>query len=259
MGNKQSSQSVKNSLTDIINKNTLNSFTRNLNEQSSNCNTNQYAEIETLPGSVVNCSIDITQKASLDCKSQAYFASQNENILKNDIKNSLDQSFKSDQKQENPSFTLVPYSEQSNQDRVNIQNYIRNIVDRNLTTENLNKCLMISTGIQQGKLKIGGTVNCPPDKNSISVNQELALQLYAQCGSNIINKTLSDDKFVSDLVTKAESSQSNLTSGFGAIFIMIIVLIIFLVVAYIMFKSSGSSSTSQSSNTTTPSLQIITK
>lgn len=238
MGNKQSAQSSKTSVTDIVNKNMLNSFTRNLNEQSSQCNGTQYAEFLSGPQSeIVGCDLNINQTMALDCKAQAYFASQNENSLKGDIKNSLDQSFKSDQKQENPSFTLVPSSEQNSQDRVNVENYIKNIVERNLTTENLNKCLAIAKGAQEGKITILGKYTCREGKG-IDLTQDMLIQQYAQCGSDIINKTLTDDKFISDLKTKAESSQSNLTSGYGAIIGLVIILIIIGVAAYFMFKRS---------------------
>jgi len=238
MGNRQSSQSSKTSVTDIVNKNMLNSFTRNLNEQSSNCSGTQYAEFLSGPQSeIIGCDLNINQKMALDCKAQAYFASQNENSLKGEIKNSLDQSFKSDQKQENPSFTLVPYSEQNSSDRVNVSNYIKNIVERNLTTENLNKCLAIAKGAQEGKITILGKYTCR-EGQGIDLTQDMLIQQYAQCGSDIINKTLTDDKFVSDLKTKAESSQSNLTSGYGAIIALVIILVIIGAAAYFMFKRS---------------------
>ena len=112
--------------------------TKNLNEQSSQCNATQYAEFISGPGSEINCDLNFNQKMALDCKAQAYFSSQSENSLKADIQNSLDQSFKSQQSNENPSFTLVPYSDQSSSDRVNVENYIKTIVERNLTSENLN-------------------------------------------------------------------------------------------------------------------------
>lgn len=216
----------------------LNSFTRNLNEQSSQCSGTQYAEFESGPGSeIIGCDLNINQKMALDCKAQAYFASQNENSLKGDIKNSLDQSFKSDQKQENPSFTLVPYSQQNNSDKVNVENYIKNIVERNLTTENLNKCLAIAKGAQEGKIKILGKYTCR-EGQGINITQDMLLQQYAQCGSDIVNKTITDDKFITDVATKAASSQSNLTSGYGAVMFMIVVLVIFGIAAYFMFKRS---------------------
>ena len=165
MGTTQSSYAEKNITTDIINKNMLNSFTRNVNEQSSNCSGTQYAEFLSGPQSeIIGCDLNINQKMGLDCKAQAYFASQNENSLKADIQNSLDQSLKSEQKNENPSFTLVPYSDQSNTDIVNVQNHIKNIVERNLTTENLNKCLAIAKGVQEGKITILGKYTCKEGK-----------------------------------------------------------------------------------------------
>ena len=232
MGQKQSTESSKTSVTDIVNKNMLNSFTRNMNESSSQCSGTQYAEFVSGPGSeIIGCDLNINQKMALDCKSQAYFASQNENSLKGEIKNSLDQ------KNENPSFTLVPSSEQNSSDRVNVENYIKNIVERNLTTENLNKCLAIAKGAQEGKITILGKYACRPGQG-IDLTQELLLQQYAQCGSDIVNKTLTDDKFVSDLKTKAESSQSNVTSGYGAIIALVVIVIILGVGAYFMFKRS---------------------
>lgn len=238
MGNKQSSQSSKTSLTDVVNKNMLNSFTRNMNEQSSNCSGTQYAEFTSGPQSeIVGCDLNMNQKMALDCKAQGYFASQNENSLKADIQNSLDQSFKSDQKQENPSFTLVPYSEQNSQDRVNVENYIKNTVERNLTTENLNKCLAIAKGAQEGKITILGKYTCR-EGQGIDLTQDMLIKQYAQCGADIVNKTLTDDKFVSDLKTKAESSQSNLTSGYGAIIALVFILIIVGAAMYFMFKRS---------------------
>ena len=239
MGNKQSAESSKTSVTDIVNKNMLNSFTRNMNESSSQCSGTQYAEFLSGPGSeIIGCDLNVNQKMALDCKSQAYFKSQNENTLKGEIQNSLDQSFKSDQKNENPSFTLVPYSEQNSSDRVNVENYIKNIVERNLTTENLNKCLAIAKGAQEGKITILGKYTCR-EGQGIDLTQELVLQQYAQCGADIVNKTLTDDKFVTDLKIKAESSQSNLTSGYGAIIAIIVILLIVGLVVYFKVSMKG--------------------
>ena len=239
MGNRQSSQSSKTSVTDIVNKNMLNSFTRNLNEQSSNCSGTQYAEFLSGPQSeIIGCDLNINQKMALDCKAQAYFASQNENSLKGEIKNSLDQSFKSDQKNENPSFTLVPYSEQNSSDRVNVENYIKNIVERNLTTENLNKCIAIAKGAQDGKITILGKYTCRQGEG-LNLTQDMLIQQYAQCGADIVNKTLTDDKFVTDLKIKAESSQSNLTSGYGAIIAIIVILLIVGLVVYFKVSMKG--------------------
>jgi len=238
MGNRQSSESVKKSTTDIINKNMLNSFTRNLNEQSSQCSGTQYAEITTGPQSdIIGCDLNLKQTMALDCKAQAYFASQNENSLKGQIQNSLDQSFKSDQKQENPSFTLVPWSDQSNSDTVEVQNYIKNIVERNLTSENLNKCLAIAKGAQEGKITILGKYTCRQGEG-INLTQDMLLQQYAQCGSDIVNKTITDDKFISDVATKAASSQSNVTSGYGAIIALIVILVVIGVFGYFAFRKS---------------------
>lgn len=245
MGNQQSASSIKTSVTDIISKNMLNSFTKNLNEQSSQCSGNQYAEIKTGPGSIINCSIDLTQQMALDCKAQGFFTSQNENSLKANIQNSLDQSFKSDQKQENPSFTLVPYSSQNSSDSVNVQNYIKNIVERNLTSENLNKCLAIAKGVQKGVVTLEGTVNCPANRNYINVTQDLVLQQYAQCGADIINKTITDDKFIDQLATTAASSQSNLTSSYGIIIIVIVIILCIILFLYLKSSSSGQSITVQ--------------
>ena len=238
MGSTQSSESVKESVTDMVNKNMLNSFTKNVNEQSSQCTGSQYAEFISGPGSeIVGCDLTIGQTMTLDCKAQAYFASQNESSLKAEIQNSLDQSFKSEQAQENPSFTLVPYSSQNNEDRVNVQNYIKNIVERNLTSENLNKCIAIAKGAQEGKITILGKYTCTNGKD-ISINQDMLLQQYAQCGSDIVNKTITEDKFINDIATTAASSQSNLTSGYGAIMALIIIVVILGIGAYFMFKRS---------------------
>ena len=255
MGSSQSSESVKNSVTDIVNKNMLNSFTRNLNEQSSQCSGTQYAEFISGPGSeIIGCDLKLNQKMALDCKAQAYFASQSENSLKGQIQNSLDQSFKSDQKQENPSFTLVPYSQQNNSDKVNVENYIKNIVERNLTTENLNKCVAIAKGAQDGKITILGKYTCR-EGQGINLTQDMLLQQYAQCGSDIVNKTITDDKFISDVATKAASSQSNLTSGYGAVMALIIVLVIFGIAAYFMFKRSPAGMASEIGKMDIPSEQ----
>jgi hypothetical protein len=255
MGNQQSATSVKNSVTDIVNKNMLNSFTHNLNEQSSQCSGSQDAEIITGPGSeVIGCDMNINQKMTLDCKSQAYFALQNENTLKADIQNSLDQSFKSDQKQENPSLTLVPYSSQNSSDTVNVQNYIKNIVERNLTTENLNKCLAIAKSAQQGKVTILGKYTCR-EGQGINLTQDMLLQQYAQCSSDIVNKTITDDSFVNKVVTKAVSSQSNLTSGYGAIIGIIIILLIVGVVLYFRFAGSRMAAASSSPGYAPPQVQ----
>lgn len=244
MGNRQSNESIKKSVTDIINRNIYNSFTKNVNEQNQTCSGRQDIEfINGEKGEIVNCDTILIQTLGLDCKAQAYFKSQNENKLTSQIKNSLDQSFTSDQKNENPSFTLVPWSDQSSADTMEIQNYIKNVVERNLTTENLNKCLSIAQGAQKGKFVNQGKIDCS-EKGSVGITQEMIVKQYAQCSSDIVNKAIVTDSFINDVVTKAATTQSNVTSGYGAIIGIIVIAIIIFIIIFFLFKRSPAAQTS---------------
>jgi len=238
MGNVQSSKSSKTIVNDMINKNTFNSFTKNVNSQNSNCSGFQDIQVNFGPGSVINnCDIISSQNLKLDCKVQGYFKNQNEQQLKTDLQNSLNNSLDSKQSNENPSFTLVPLSMQNSTDMMNVQNYIKNIVEKNLTTENLNSCVAIAKGVQNQTFNFMGTYTCGPN-GSINFSQDMLIDQYAKCGSDIINKTINNDSYLNSLETKASSEQSNLTSGYGAVIFLIVVLVIALIVAYIIFKRS---------------------
>ena len=238
MGNVQSTKSSKTIVNDMINKNTFNSFTKNVNSQNSNCSGNQDMEVIFGPDSVTNnCDIVTGQKLTINCQAQAYFKNQNEQQLKTDLQNSLNNSLDSKQSNENPSFTLVPLSMQNSSDMMNVQNYIKNVVEKNLTTENLSSCLAIAKGAQNQKFNFMGTYNCGPNQK-INLTQDMLIQQYAQCGSDIINKAINNDSYLNSLATSATSSQSNLTSGYGAVIFLIVALVVFLIIAYIMFKRS---------------------
>lgn len=235
MGSVQSNTSVKQSVTDIMSKNIFNQISKNANSSNQNCTGNQnldvtigqYAELN-------NCPIALSQKLSIDCKTQSYFASQNEANLKSQISNSLDESFKSTQSNENPSFTLVPYSNQQSSDTINTQKYIKDIVERNLTNESLNSCIVIAKGVQNGTFTFNGKCT----NSNVSFNQDMALKQYAECASTAVSKIISNDENINKLATVAASSQSNLTSSIGAIVVIIVILLIVGTVAYMSFKKS---------------------
>ena len=252
MGSSQSTQSIKNSVTDIINKNMFNSFTKKVNETNVNCTGSQNINITTAPTfENINCGLVAGQNMNISCRAESFFRSQDEQKLKTDIQNSLDQSLESNQKNQNPSFTLVPYSDQSSKDLMNIKNYIKNIVEKNLTSVNLNKCIQITKGIQNMNLTLDGKYVCSGDKK-LEFNQDLAISQYSKCASDIVTKTLNEDEFINKLATKAVSSQSNITSSIGAIVALIVILLIIGLFAFFAFKKSpaGIASSAGSQNIT---------
>ena len=206
MGNVQSTKSSKTIVNDMINKNTFNSFSKTVNQQNSQCISDQNITFRFGPNSeTTNCDINALQNAKINCQTQAYFKTQNENELKTQLQNSLNNSLESKQSNENPSFTLVPLSMQNSSDMMNIQNYVKNVVEKNLTTENLNSCLAIAKSVQNQTFYFDGKYTCKNDGKGINVAQDIILEQYANCGSDIINKAINNDSYLNSLATKATS------------------------------------------------------
>lgn len=238
MGNNQSNTSTMSTVNDIISKNITNVVNNTINTTNQNCSGTQDVSVTFGPNSVTttNCPVKIGQSMSIDCKTQSYFQQQNDQTLQTQVNTALDNSLNSNQSNESASLTLVPYNQQSSTNIQNLNNYIKNIVEKNLTSNVTNQCLAIAKGAQNGNFVFNGTCNGP-----ITFTQDMLIKQYSDCIASSVNQILTNDSNIQKLANTTTSSQSNTVSSVGAIVAVIVIAIVLIGIGYFAFKAFQSS------------------
>lgn len=238
MGSSQSNTSKMSTVNDIINKNVTNVVNNTINTTNQNCSGTQDVNVLFGPGSVTNagCPVNVSQTMTIDCKTSSYFQQQNDQTLKTQVDTALDNSLSSKQSAESASLTLVPYNQQSQSNIQDINNYIKNIVEKNLTSNVTNQCLAIAKAAQNGKFEFNGICNAP-----INFTQDMLIKQYSDCVASSVNKILTDDTNIQKLSNTTTSDQSLKVSSWGAIIAIIVIAIIIIAIGFIALKAFQSS------------------
>jgi hypothetical protein len=238
MGTSQSNMSKMSTVNDIINKNITNVVNNTINTTNQNCSGTQDLNVVFGPNSVTNpgCPVNVYQTMTIDCKTQSYFQQQNDQTLKSQVNTALENSLNSQQSAESASLTLVPYNQQSQSNIQEINNYIKNIVEKNLTSDVTNQCLTIARGAQGGKFEFNGICNAP-----INFTQDMLIKQYTDCIASSVNKILTDDTNIQKLANTTTSEQKIKVNSWGAIIAIIVVAIVFIALFYFGVKAFQSS------------------
>jgi len=238
MGNQQSNESIMKTTNDIINKNITNVVNNTLNQTNQNCSGTQDINVifgpksRTLPG----CPVNVGQNMTINCKAQSYFSQQSDQTLKSQVDTALDNTLNSNQASESASLSLVPYNSQNNSNRQEINNYIKNIVERNLNSNATNQCLAIAKAAQNGKFEFNGICNAP-----INFTQDMLIQQYTNCIASNVNKIITDDTTIQKLANTTASSQENKVSSVAMIIGLIVTALVFIAIGFFALKAFQSS------------------
>jgi hypothetical protein len=138
--------------------------------------------------------------------------------MKNDIANSMEQSAAANMEMLTELGSLSDVIGKSNQNiEQTINTTVRNIVETNITTENLTELFAEQVNINQEELIIGGNFVCPEGKGGLDLSQDIVAVLSASAVTDQLAEKISETKIVNDLSAKAEASVKQENTGFASI------------------------------------------
>jgi hypothetical protein len=202
---------------DALNQTITNQVTKNaVKVGSSQTNINKLKII--IRGSVIGCKIKTAQK--IDAKNVSTVDATVKEIvnMKNDIANSMEQSAAANMEMLTELGSLSDVIGKSNQNiEQTINTTVRNIVETNITTENLTELFAEQVNINQEELIIGGNFVCPEGKGGLDLSQDIVAVLSASAVTDQLAEKISETKIVNDLSAKAEASVKQENTGFASI------------------------------------------
>lgn len=212
------SQTVKQFLNmDAVNETIMNNITKNSTKVgSTQTNINKLKIV--IRGSVIGCQIKSNQK--IDAKNVSTVDATVKEVvsMKTEIANAMEQNASSNMEMLTELGSLSDVIGKSNQNiEQEINTTIRNIVETNITTENLSELFAEQVNINQEEFIIGGNFICPEGKGGLDLSQDITAVLAASAVTDNITEKLMETKLVNDLSAKAEASVKQENTGFAGI------------------------------------------
>lgn len=212
------SQTVKQFLNmDAVNETIMNNITKNSTKVgSTQTNINKLKIV--IRGSVIGCKIKSNQK--IDAKNVSTVDATVKEVvsMKTEIANAMEQNASSNMEMLTELGSLSDVIGKSNQNiEQEINTTIRNIVETNITTENLSELFAEQVNINQEEFIIGGNFICPEGKGGLDLSQDITAVLAASAVTDNITEKLMETKLVNDLSAKAEASVKQENTGFAGI------------------------------------------
>jgi len=202
---------------DALNQTITNQVTKNtVKVGSTQTNINKLKIV--IRGSVIGCQIKSAQK--IDAKNVSTVDATVKEIvnMKHDIANSMEQSAAANMEMLTELGSLSDVIGKSNQNiEQTINTTVRNIVETNITTENLTELFAEQVNINQEELIIGGNFVCPEGKGGLDLSQDIVAVLSASAVTDQLAEKISETKIVNDLTAKAEASVKQENTGFASI------------------------------------------
>lgn len=212
------SQTVKQFLNmDALNQTITNNITKNATKVgSTQTNINKLKIV--IRGSVIGCQINSSQK--IDAKNVSTVDASVQEIvsMKTEIANAMEQSAAANMEMLTELGSLSDVVGKSNQNiEQEINTTIRNIVETNITTENLTELFAEQVNINQEEFIIGGNFVCPEGKGGLNLSQDITAVLSASAVTDQITEKLMETSIVNELTQAAEASVKQENTGFASI------------------------------------------
>lgn len=212
------SQTIKQFLNiDALNQTITNNITRNATKVgSSQTNINKLKIV--IRGSVIGCQIKSAQKIDAKSVSTVDAAVKEVVSMKSEIANAMEQSAASNMEMLTELGSMSDLVGSSSQDiEQNINTTIRNIVETNITTENLTELFAEQVNINQEEFIIGGNFVCPEGKGGLDLSQDITAVLSATAVTDQMTDKLMETKLVNDILQKTDASVKQENTGFASI------------------------------------------
>jgi hypothetical protein len=235
MGSSQSSQlkTISNllnqSVTKIINTNKVTNGTFNTNTNTFTLSIGRYG--------VLNCkNIDLSQSITSSQKVVLSNTINNKVDLQNILKGAVSDVIAQKNDSVN-SFLSTAFTNQSNS--TDIEKNIKNIIETNITDENVTECNSILDNANKGIIIVDGQLNCDNLKNPQEIISEQFVNAIVNAGSDALLKNTE----IANAVNKIEQNNSNtnkgpldfLTSGSGSLLYIIVGIIVIIIICVIIY------------------------
>lgn len=247
-GNSKSSMIID---TKTLNKTTSNFLTKNQTSQSQSGLSIQ--EIDLEKAKFLSCTSDISQDADIEATAIQKFNNESTTDLKTMLKSAVENDLKK-QADQSSGWGSTSIAEKK-ADEMKVKTEIENIIETNITTENLNEQIQNVTSIQ--KINSGETVFDPCGYQSIAdagfalnssvmracqeceyekierdgtvtrkncsapvckIDQNVAMKLMAEQIGNNVTKAVQQNEVINDVVNKAKQKTDQSTQGLGGAF-----------------------------------------
>ena len=196
-----------------LNKNITNQITNN--SQSVSASQNNVEELKLNLKNIKGCAFNATQK--IDAKTNSSGTQMASTIV--NYKTQISTQLKAAAKSSIDSATGALATAIGNKQKTNtkINETIDNVVEKNITTNNMQKIASSAVNVEKGTLTIDG-YECPPvaigqGYPSINFNQDLTSAVVAQGVTTALTKALTDDATISSISSQADSADKSVATG----------------------------------------------
>ena len=155
------------------------------------------------------CPITAGQNIESSVECQGDFKPQNIVDMKDEIANDLKQAAAADIEAKSEMFATASAKADVS---TTVENEIQNIVDTQITTENVNTVAASSVNIQSGKITI---VNC---YDEVDFTQNIQAQVTAKAITNTLTQAIMDSSVLTDVVNTIDTDAKTTAGGLAGVF-----------------------------------------
>lgn len=203
MGSNQSS-SVSQAV-QVLNQNIMKVVQRNGTNTSSYTSGSNQLQIQI--GNLENCTVNADQSITMDTVTQSLTQYTTDSSIKALMQSSLDDTVTSLQKSQND-FLATTFGNQTS--NVNIQSQLKNILNTNLSQDNINSIISNTSAINTRQFTLN---NC--DNSTINLGQNIVVRSFVSSVSDAIQQALTQDTQVNSAIEKLEAEQAAANKGIG--------------------------------------------
>ena len=166
----------------------------------------------------IGCDIKTNQKIDAKQQSTVEAATSEIIVMKKEIQNQMQQAASANMEMLTELGSLSDIIGKSDQNiEQHINTVVENVVETNITTENITELMADQVNINNQELIIGGNYDARGGRGTIDLTQDITAQLSAAAVTNMITEKILQDKIVNDLAAKAEASVKQENTGFASI------------------------------------------
>jgi sensor c-di-GMP phosphodiesterase-like protein len=184
-------------LSQLINESIFNVLIEIKNNSGLTCTTIQNVSLNILPGSNIDCPLDVVQQNVSNCDINTLYNLQS-NINYNKL---IEQAV--DRLQQNAQFQqLASAASQSSNAQIDLRTHVKNVLETNYNSDTVNSCMLIASSIQKMGIVLQGNVTQCPDPIRLAQNAQLFG--LANCLANHITNILANDQILNNALSQAQ-------------------------------------------------------
>lgn len=203
---------------DVLNQSITNTVTTNRTSVASSQTNIQKLSI-VIAGNVVGCDIKTGQKIQANNTSTVESAVSSTVNMKQEISSQLEQSATANMEMLSELGDITALTGKRTQQDVlqEIKSVVKNIVETNITEENITELMAEQVNIQSTELIIGGSYDCRGGRGTIDASQDVVAGLTATAVTDMLTEKIMENKFINKIANKGDTSQSQKATGFASL------------------------------------------